>query len=62
MTTMDAIVLLLLAEALLAISWHQWLKARQYGSRRTKPPERPLEAKSEGSGTKGPLLDPSDRA
>lgn len=62
MTTLDALILLLLIEAALAVAWVQWLKARRYGAMRTKPPERPPEAKSEGSGTKGPLLDPLDRA
>ncbi len=61
MTTLDALILLLLIEAALAVAWVQWVKARRYGAMRTKPPERPPEAKKD-EGSKGPLLDPLDRA
>ena len=56
MTTLDAIVVLLLIEALLALGWSQYVKARRYGAMGTKGPERPVEAKTD-DGPKGPLLD-----
>jgi len=57
MTTLDALILLLLIEAALAVAWVQWLKARRYGAMRTKPPVRPSTPQDEPSGPKGPLLD-----
>jgi len=56
MTTLDAIILLLVIEALLAVAWRQMLKARQYGPRGTKPPAPPAEPLDDPSGAKGPLL------
>ena len=53
MTTLDAIVVLLLIEALLALAWAQACKARRPGA---KPPQRLTDAKND-DGPKGPLLD-----
>lgn len=51
MTTLDALILLLLIEALLAVAWAQACKARRLGA---KPPQRLTDAKDDGPS--GPLL------
>ena len=50
MTTLDALILLLLIEALLAVAWAQACKARRYDR---KPPPAPQDATERPS---GPIL------
>lgn len=47
MTTLDALILLVLALAILALGWGQYREARRYGSMRIKAPQRPPEAKND---------------
>ena len=58
MTTLDAIVVLLLIEALLAVAWAQACKARRLGVKRAATA---TEAKDEPSGPQGPVLSTDDR-